>query len=169
MRHNQDSLPCSPYLVNFSAAFLLEGLVADCENFIDEENVRVGLNCGGKRKAYSHPGGKILQLHVLKAFQLGKIEDLFVFRCDHPFCEAHDGAVEIDVLFCGEVWVEPDAKFEEGGDLSVHLDGAAVWVQDSREDLEKRTLAAPIRTNHAECLAVFYGKTYVLERIENLV
>lgn len=169
MGNKEDRLSFSPYLIYFLTALSLEGLVAYGKDFIDQENVRICLNCSGKRKADRHPGGKILQLHVLKAFQLGKIEDLFVFRRDHPFCEAHDGAVEIDVLFRGEVRVEPDAEFEEGGDLSVHLHGAAVRVQDSREDLEKRALAASIWTNHAERLTVFYGKTHIFQCIENLV
>ena len=59
-------------------AFLLEGGVANGENFIKEENVAFGANSDGKGETNLHAGGIILEFLVHELTEFGEIDDFVV-------------------------------------------------------------------------------------------
>jgi len=57
---------------------LLEGGVADGEDFVEQENIAFGANGDGEGEADLHAGGVIFELLVHKFAEFGKINDVVI-------------------------------------------------------------------------------------------
>ena len=74
-----------------------------------------------------------------------------------------------DVVAGVELGVEADAELDEGREQAVDADGAAVCAVDAGEDLQQRALAAAVRADDAEELALLDRERDVVERALRLV
>ena len=74
-------------------ALLLEGGVADGEDFVEDEDVALGADGNGEGEADLHAGGVVLEFGVHEGLEFGEADD-FVVHGVHLFVgEAEEGAV----------------------------------------------------------------------------
>ena len=63
---------------------------------------------------------------------------------------AHNFAVDEDILATGEFGIEAGAQFEKCSDTATRNDAARSGLKDSGDDLEERAFAAAVRANEAD-------------------
>ena len=83
--------------------------------------------------------------------------------------EAEERAVDPDVVACGELRVEADAELDERRQPAVDSHRSGVLSVDPGEDLEERALAAAVRPDDPEELALVDREAHVVERLLHLV
>ena len=115
-------------LVHLVAALFLEGFIAYGEDFVYKEGVRVGVDGCGKTQPQVHAGGEIFQLHVFEFLELGEVEDFVVYPVHLFSAQAQDGGVNVNVFLSCKFRLKANTQLEEGGDLAVQANRAAVRV-----------------------------------------
>src|SRR5699024_7646831 len=87
-------------------ALALERLVADREDLVDQEDVRLGVHSDGEGQAQEHARAVVLHVRVDELLDLAEGNDLVEPRVDLLTGHAQDRAVEVDVLAAREIGVE---------------------------------------------------------------
>ena len=143
-----------PFVVPDPAlALLLEGLVADGEHLVEEQDVGLDVHRDREAQTQVHAGRVGLDGLVGEVLQLGERDDLVQVFVDVLALDAEHGRVEVDVLDAGEVGAEARTDLEQRADAAVDADVAfAGWV-DARDQLQQRRLAAAVLPHDAERLA----------------
>ena len=67
-------------LAHLAQAFLLEGGVADREDLVDEQDLRLEVRGDGEREPHVHPARVALDRRVEEALDLGEVDDLVELR-----------------------------------------------------------------------------------------
>ena len=166
MRDEDDGLVGRFELFEIVGAFLLEGGIADGEDFVEEKNVAVGANGDGKSEANLHAGGVVFEFLVLKIFEFGEIPDVVIHGFHFVVTEAEQSAIHVDVFATGELGVETDAELDEGNKGAVDGDVALFGVVDTGEDFEESGFAGTVTTDNADEFAFFDGE---IETAEDLL
>ena len=161
--------PSSRIRLNTSKHFCCERGVADGENLVDQQDVRVDLNRHREREPDVHAGGVVLELELLELAQFGEVDDRVIARAGLARGEAHHDPVEHDVVARGEILVEADAELDEGRQAPVHPDSSAVDAVDAGQALQQRALAAPVAPGDPEELARAHVEGDVAQRFERLM
>src|SRR4051812_11223580 len=144
-------------------ALLLERLIAYRQDLVQQQDVGFDLRGDRERQANLHPGREVLELLVDEPLELGEGDDLVEPGVELLPRQAEEGAIDPDVVPRVELGVETNAELDERRELAVHRDEALVLPVDTRDDLEQRALAAPIRPDHAEELTPRYRERHVLQ------
>ena len=154
---------------HFAEAFLLEGGVADGEDFVDEEDFGFEVGGDGEGQADVHAGGVALDGRVDEFLDFGEGDDLVELAGDFALAHAEDGAVEEDVFAAGELGMEAGADFEQAADAAVNVGVADGGLGDARKNLEQRGFAGAVAADEAEDFAFLHFEGNVLERPERFV
>ena len=103
-------------LVHLRQRLALEGGVADGEDLVDEQDLR--LEVGGDREGepHRHPARVALHRGVEEALDVGEGDDFVEAVADLGAPHAEDRAVEEDVLAAGQLRVEAGADLEQRAD-----------------------------------------------------
>ena len=96
----------------FEAASL-EGVVADGQYLVDEQDLGFDVDGHGEAEAYVHARGVVAYGFVDELVQFGEADDVVEALADVAGGESQDGAVEVDVLAAGEFGVEAGAQFQQ--------------------------------------------------------
>src|SRR5258708_39720940 len=136
-----------------SIALLPEEHVAHGQGLVDQENIRLDAGCDREGEADEHSARIEFDRLVDELPDVGESGDLVGAALHLGMAEAHDRAVEEDVLPARELRVEAAAQLEQRGDAAGHPHLTRCGGQDSREDLEERALAAPIPPDDTHGLA----------------
>ena len=112
-------------------ALPLEGLVADGEDLVEQQDVRVEERGNGEAEAHRHPRRVRAHRAVDRMLELGERDDLVEPLLDVGAPEALDGAVQEDVLAPGEVEVEPGPELEQRADSTLGSSRAGRRLDDS--------------------------------------
>src|SRR5206468_130439 len=83
--------------------------------------------------------------------------------------DAHDFAVDEDVLAAGEFRVETCAELKQGGDAAARDDASGGGAKDPADHLEQRALAASVGPDEAHDFAFFDREGDVAQSPEVLV
>lgn len=140
--------------LHFAEAFLLEGGVADGEDFVDEEDFGFEMGGDGEGEAHAHAAAVMLERRVDEALDFGKGDDLVEFADDFGFAHAEDGSAEEDVFAAGELRMEAGADFEKAGDAAVEFGVSHGGAGDAREQLEQRGFAGAVSADQADDFAL---------------
>ncbi len=156
-------LPCLPELLHLVDALELEDVVTDCEDLVDDQDVRVHADADRKTETGLHAAGVGAYRLVDVVADIGKADDLVLatvglFLGD-PECERS----EVDVLDARELHVEAAGELQHGRDTTADLDVAARLVCDPGDDLEERRLAGPVLAQDRDDLALREINRDVLE------
>ena len=149
-------------------AFLLEKKVADRQHFVDDQHVGHDYGGNGEGDAGDHAGGVVLHRHVEEVPHLGELDDLVEVLLDELLRIAEQGAVEVDVLACGQLQVEPGAELDERGDAALDRAAAFGGLQHAGDDLEHGGFARAVGAEDAEHIAFLHLERHVVERTELL-
>ena len=135
-------------------ALALEGLVADREHLVDEQDVGVDVDGHGEGQPDVHAGRVELHRRVDELLDAGEVDDLVEGLLGRAARHAQDGGVEEDVLPAGEVAVEAGAELEQRGQALAALDVPLGRREDPADDLEQGGLAGAVVADQAERGAV---------------
>ena len=75
VRDQHARLPIVPQSLECVRALLLEPAIADGEDLVEEQDVRVDVRHHRKAEPGAHAGGVVAQLQVLEVAQLGELDD----------------------------------------------------------------------------------------------
>ncbi len=146
---------------DLAEALPLEVLVADREDLVEQEHVRLDVGRDREAEPHVHPGRVRPDRQVDEALELGERDDLVHQLADARAREAVDRAVQVDVLAAGEVLVEPRAELEQRGDPAAGLDPAGRRPEDPRDELEQRGLAGAVAADEPYRLTRLGQKRHV--------
>src|SRR5208283_732474 len=150
-------------------AFFLEVDVANGEDFIHQENLRLEVGGNGKGQAHIHAAGIMFY---------GRINEFFQLRESHVFIElaryfalAHslNRAAQVGILSAGEFRVEPGADFEQAPDTPVNFRPARRGLRDARKNLEQSGLAGAVPADEAKNFALANLQGNILEGPEGFL
>jgi hypothetical protein len=144
--------PLARDLAHLPEALALEGLVADGEHLVDDQDVRLEVRGDGERQAHVHPARVALHGGVDEPLHLRERDDLVELRLDLAPPHPEDGAVQVDVVAAGELGVEAGADLEQRADGAADPSLARGRDGDAREDLEQRRLARAVVADDADRL-----------------
>src|SRR5690606_39176119 len=74
--HDDESLALILHVCDPGQTLLLEGLVADCQHLVHQEDVELGVDCDRKGEPHEHPGGVVLNLRVDEVPHSAALDDL---------------------------------------------------------------------------------------------
>ena len=156
-------------LLDPAQAFHLERLVADGEDFVDEEDVGVEVDGHGEAEAHVHPRRVVLDRFVDELGELGELDDVVEDPVDLLAAHAVEGGVDVDVLPAGQVGVEAGAELQQRRESAADADLAGGRGEDAGDALEQRRLARAVVAEDAERLALLDRDVDPVERLELLV
>src|SRR5262249_8348961 len=112
---------------------------------------------------------EVLELLVDEALEACEFDDRVETLRELLLREADQHAVDLDVRPRRELVVEADAELDERRDPAADPHRSAVGAIDACEHLEQRALAAPVRADDAEELALGDRERHLAERVVALV
>jgi hypothetical protein len=127
MRDEQDRLAAALELGELVEALVGESLVADRQDFVHEQDVRIDVDRHRETEPHVHARRIGLDRRVDELLQLGELDDL-VEALRHPraWSTEHD-PVDENVLAAGDLRMEPGAELDQRGNaaetFTVPLDG----------------------------------------------
>ena len=155
-------------LEDLAEALALEGLVADGEDLVEQEDVRVEMRRDREAEPHVHPRGVGAHGPVDRLLELGEGDDLVEALADLRALEPVDGAVEEDVLAAAEVGVEAGAELEQRADPAADLDAARRRLDDPGDQAQQRRLAGAVAADEPDGLARLDRERDVVERLHVL-
>src|SRR5581483_3627379 len=87
-------------------ALMRESSVADSEDFVDEQDVRIDVNRHCKPKPHVHAGRVRLHRSIDELAQLGEVHDVIEAVLNFALRQAEHDAVDEDVLAAGNFRME---------------------------------------------------------------
>ncbi len=151
------------YLIHFAEAFLLELRVADGEDFIDDEDVRLHMRGYRECEADIHAARVVLHGCIQEFLDAGEGDDSIKLSGDLFFLHAENGAVQEYVLAARELRVETGTDFEEGADAAAQDDLTFGGRSNLREYFEECGFAGTVRTDDADDFAALHREVHIFE------
>src|SRR6266576_4755358 len=169
MRDEDDCASCAGDIAHLAEAFFLEIYVADGQDFIDEENLRLEVSSDSEGQADVHAGRVVLYGGVNEFFELGEGYDFVELALDFALAHAEDGAGEKRVFVAGQLGMKAGADFEERPAAAVNLRPTSGGTGDARADFQKSGFASAVAADEAEDFAVFHFEGDVFQSPESFV
>src|SRR5512147_787945 len=98
---------------HFSQALLLKSRIADCQNLVDNQNLRLEMGRYSKSQAHIHTGRIPLYRRIQELGDLCEIHNLIELPLDFRSLHPKDCAVQINVLTPGKLRMEPCSDLQE--------------------------------------------------------
>ena len=133
-------------------ALALERLVADREDLVEEQDVRVHVRRDREPEAHVHPGRVRAHGQVDEALELGELDDVVEGLADLRALHPVDRAAQEDVLASREVRVEAGAELEQRADRACDREPPARRLEDAREQAQEGRLAGAVPADDADGL-----------------
>src|SRR4051812_36319148 len=168
VRHETDRLLLRAELVELRVALPLEVLVADREDLIDEQHIRIDERRDRERETHVHARRVRLHRCIEEVTELREAVDLRQEALGVLAREPEERRVQEDVLATGEVGMESRAELEERGHAALDVDGPGRRPRRAGDELEERRLPGSVRADDAERLARLDSERDVLQRFEDL-
>src|SRR5262249_38424468 len=99
-----------------------------------------------------------LHRRVKELFYPRKVDNFIEIVSDFRSRHTEDGAIEINVLASGQLWMKSSADLQERCDPSANIRNAAGWFGHPAQDFQQSALAGAITADNADDLAGPNGK-----------
>ena len=150
----------------FADAAVGEDGIADGQRFVNDQNVRIDMDCGGKCQPHIHAARIFLDRAVHEFADFRKRFDegrLARFRARpmpmiSPLMKTFSRPREFGV--------EARAEFQQRRDAPARHNPSRGGLQDAADDLQQRALAAAVGSHQAEHFAAFDAEADVAQRPE---
>ena len=152
MRNKKDRPAAATEPIHGVEAFALKARVADSQNLINDEDIRIEMGGYGKAQAQAHAGRVALDRCIQELCHAGKFHHGVQLGGDLAVFHAQYGAVQVDVLPAGEFLVKTGAHFEKRSDAARHVDFTGSGIGDFGQHFEKRALSGAIAPDDAHDL-----------------
>ena len=136
----------------------MEGVIADGQHFVDQEDVVFEVGGDGEGKANGHAARIPFDGGIDELLELGKGDDLVEFAFDLAAPHAENGAVEVDVFAAGEFGMKAGANFEQRTNPPPNEGPAGARLGDAGEQLEQGGFAGAITADHAHNFTAANGE-----------
>ena len=145
-------------------ALALERLVADREDLVEEQDVRVQERGDGEAEANGHPRRIGPYRAVDRVLELGEGDDLVEALPDVRAAEPVDRTVQEDVLAPREIGMKPGSELEQRADPSLRANASRCGLDDSGDDAQQRGLSRPVSSDEPDRLAAGNVERHVSKR-----
>ena len=145
-------------------SFLLELGIADSEDFVHDEDLRIKKRGYGEAQTDSHTGGVTFDRGVDITFTAGEIDDLVQLGLDLITRHAEDSAVHEDILPAGHLAMEACANFQEGTNTTVGTDSAGSRTGYSGKEFQEGRFAGTVLADDADDVALLDLEVDIAER-----
>ncbi len=145
-------------------AFALEIRIADGENLVDDQDLRLEVGGDGEGEPHLHAARIALDRGVDEFLYAREIDDLVELAIDLLLPHAEDGAVQVDVLAAGQLGVEAGADLQQAGDPAADFGPSAARLGNSGENLEQGRLAGPVAPDDPQHLTLAHLEGDVAQR-----
>ena len=142
MGHNNDCNAGSFQLPKPVEAFGLEVGISNCQNFINQQNIRIHVDGNRKGKPHIHTGRIRPHRIVNKFFQFGKGNDIMQPGINFLLGQAKNRCIGIDIFPSAHVRMEAGTQFNQAG----------------RQKLQRGTFSAAVVSDQTDCLPFFHLK-----------
>ncbi len=166
MRDKDDRLALLLERADLVHALALERLIADGENFVNEEHLGVDVHGNRERETHVHAGRIELHLGVDELADPRELDDVVEGGIRLLARQAEDGGVQVDVFAAGQVFVEARAELEECSETSAAENGAGRGGEDAADHLQQGALAGSVWPDEAHSRARVDVQRDALERPE---
>ncbi len=156
-------------VVHLAEALLLELLIADGQDLVDEEDLRLEVCRYGERQADVHAAGVPLHGRVEELRHTGELDDGIEGPIDLFAGHPENGTVQEDVLTPGELRMETCADLEQAADPAPEVDAAGRWGSDPRQELQQRALPRAVAPDDTQHLALLDFEAHLPKREELLL
>src|SRR6266536_1108719 len=126
-----------------------ERLVADGQDLVDEQHVRIAVGGDREPEPNGHAGRVRLDRRVQKLLEFREPDDLVEATRDFLPGETEQESVDLDVLAAGDLGMKPGAELEQSGEPAAHGDRARSRPENARQELQERGLARAVRSDDA--------------------
>src|SRR5262249_16934612 len=116
-----------------------------------------------------HAGGISLHRRVEKSFYLRKRCNLIELRANLRPPHAEDGAVQVNVLATGQLWVKAGPNFKQTPNAARQLDASCRRLCDSRKHFEERAFACAVAADDPDDFAASHLKGHILQCPKHLI
>ena len=152
VRHDQDGAAGLLDLVEPVHALALERRVADREDLVDDQDLRIEMHGDGEREPGIHAAGIGLHRPLEILADVGEAHDVVELALDLGFVHAEQLAVDHQIVVAAELGVEAGAKLDQRRDAAIDLDAAGRRLQGAGNDLQQRRLAGAVAADDADRL-----------------
>src|SRR5262249_23196782 len=136
MAYEEDRAPSARDLTDLAETLLLKVRVANRQNFIDQQDLRIEMGRHGEGKFRIHPTRVALSRSVEESFDLGKGDDRIEMALDFPLAHSQDSAAEEDVFAARELGMESGSDLQEAADPPIQLRSSFRRLGDPGEDFQ---------------------------------
>ncbi len=168
-QHMSDDEDGRAFVVQFEnspEATLLEFGIANGQNFIDQNNVRIDVQRHAARQPRIHPGRVVFHRLVQKFPQPGKLDDAFEAFVNILAGHAHHDAVVKNVFHAAEFGMKPDPQFEHRGNSPARAHRAGSRLHNTSGQLEHRGFTRAICSQNAEHLPARNIERHIVQGVE---
>ena len=156
----------SAQFLHLGDALALEGLVADRQHLVHQEQIGVGVHGDRERQPHVHAGGVELDLGVDELLDAAEGDDGIETLVHLLLAQAEDGPVQVDVLTTGEVRMHAGAHLDQPGDPAADTDTAAIREHHTADQFESGRLSGAVEAKQRDRLALGDRERDVVEGVE---
>ena len=155
-----------PELGDLLQTALLKRLIADGENLVGEEDLRVHVDGHRERQAQIHPARVVPERAVHELLDFREREDVLDAALRLGARDAEDRRVHQDVVVRGRSGSNPAPSSSSDTTRPTPTTRPVVGCDHPRQDLQQGRLAGAVRTDHAEDGAGLDAEPHVAKRPE---
>ena len=145
-------------------ALFLECFIADCQRFINDQDIWVDTGLNSKGEPYGHATGVRPHRPFDKATDIGKAKNRIEPLVDLLLTEPENRPVEINILQSCEFRIEAAAQLQQSADAPSHFYAAAAGLEGAADQLQERAFPRTIASNNPDSLSLEHLKAERLER-----
>ena len=146
----------------------LERGVADRQRLVDDQDVGVDVHLHREREAQGHARAVGLDRLVDVVADVGERDDVAEQGIDARGRQAQDGAIDVDVLAPGQLWIEARAQFQQRGDPPMRFHPTRSGRQHTGNDLQQGAFAAAVEADDAQRFATLKFEIDAVERLMDM-
>jgi hypothetical protein len=154
----------APQLLELLHAPAGEDRVADGQRFIDNQDLGIDVNRGGKCEADIHAAGVLFHRAIDELADFGESFDARKRLVQFLARQSQDLAIEIHIFAAAEFGIEAGAQFEQRRDAPGAVHPAAGGLQNAADDLQQSAFSRSVRPKKREHFTLLDAQVDVSER-----
>ncbi len=149
MRYKDNRRPCSSQLINSLETPRLKLRVANCQDFIEQEDVRIQMCRDRKTESQIHTWRITLDRRINKRGHTGKIDDAIQLAADFAPLHSQQRTIQVNILTPGQIRVKTWSHFYQRRQAAVDTYAPFAWRRDVVEKFKNRAFTGPVLPDEA--------------------
>ena len=140
--------------LHFSEALALKGCIPNCEDFIDQQDLRLQVGCHSESQTNVHAAAVAFHWSIQEFLDLGESDDFVELPADLCTRHSENGAIEKDVFPAGEFGVKAGPDFQQTRHPATNADATFRWLGNSAKDFQQSGFSRAVAANDAHNVAL---------------